>query len=333
MSETGSTLGAIVGPARSGSTWAGTLVDSCPDVIYRFEPFRRLSTAQPKFRRWFDELKLERFESKELPDLYSRLRRAHPFTSKPPFFPKKSYRQPAFGRQALWPAARIVPPLSWLYERAYSAPPGPPIVFKEVTFIRPLKNFLERTPMRVAYLVRHPCATVLSEINGQQQGMMPGGRQVHLGEILARYNPGLAQEFEDVVAGTDIVKRVALLWRFEVEACVPLVSGSPNGLLVTYERLATDTASESRRLLSHFGLAYSDQTQRYIDYLHGLSSNAESPARRTGWGKKYFSVYRNPGEQHDAWKKRISTEDRRKIDAVLKSSRIFEQCAALGGWT
>ena len=326
-------IGAIIGPARSGSTWAGTLVDSCPEVVYRFEPFRRLSVTHPLFRLWFDELKLEKIEEKDLPELYSMLIKAHPFTNKPPFFPEKSYRQPVFARQAMWPVARIVPFVSRLYERVYTTPPGPPIVFKEVTFIKPLKNLLERTSMRIAYLVRHPCATVLSEIRGQRQGVMPGGRQAHLGEIIARYNPELAREFREIVTGADIVKRVALLWRCEVEACVPLVRHSPNGLLVAYERLATETASESRRLLSHFGLRFGDQTQRYIDYLHGLSSKIGNPARRTGWGKKYFSVYRNPGDQHEAWKLQISKEDRQKIDSVVKGSQVFEQCAALGGWS
>jgi hypothetical protein len=325
-------LGALVGPGRSGTTWAGTLVDSSPEVIYRFEPFRRLSSVKPVFRRWFDELKEGRFDASHLKDLYSQLRVAHPYTNKPPFFSEKSYRSFTLGRAPFWPAAKIAPPLARLYEAVYSPEAGPLIVFKEVTFIQPLRNLLASTPVPVVYLVRHPCATVLSEIKGQQHGMMPSGRQAHLGEILHKYSPELASKYQDVVRGSDVVKRIALLWRCEVEMCVPMVVRSARGMLMTYEQLATDTATQARRLLEHFGLDYSAQTEAYVNSLHALQAGATA-VRRTGWGDRYFSVYRNPAGQHLAWKKTITAEQRKKIESGLDGCEVMEICAKLGQWS
>jgi len=333
MSTSAGRIGAIIGPARSGTTWAGTLVDSCPDVIYRFEPFRRLSATRPQARKWFDDLKDERVTERDTPELYSLLKRAHPATNKPPFFETKSYRQRQFGREVLWPASRLMPPLAKLYGVSYTPRDNAPLVFKEVTFIRPLRNLLQRTTIPVAYMVRHPCATVLSEVDGQRRGVMPSGRQENLGEILQRFNPELAMEFKGIVNGSDVIERTALLWRCEVEACVPVVTSSSGGYLFTYEQLALDTAEEARKLLLHFGLHYSEQTASYIESLQSISSDFNATSRRTGWGRKYFSVYRNPNDQHDAWKRKITAVQRQKIESVVRGSKVFEMCASIGRWS
>ncbi len=332
MTTTSESIGAIIGPGRSGTTWAGTLVDSCPDVVYRFEPFHRMAKVDAGFRDWMDKLKQLEVGERDLPRLYGSLVPAHPLTNKPPFFPEKSYSLRTFGRQQLWPMARVIPAVSSLYRAAYSPQPGPPLVFKEVTFLKPTRNLLERTSVPIVYMARHPCATVLSEVRGQARGKMPAARQQHLRKILHENAPEMADRFNDVLDEDDAIRRSALLWRFEVETSIPLVKQSRNGIVMTYEQLAGDTHGQARTLLAHFGLEYSAQTERFVDFLLGMDSAGQGARPRTGWGDRYFSVYRNPRLQKDAWKSRMSREDRRKVEEIVRDSPAFEYCATLGNW-
>ena len=326
-------LKAIVGPGRSGTTWAGTLVDSSPEVIYRFEPFHRMMAVDQKFRQWFDKLKRQQVGERDIQSIYLLLCRAHPFINKPPFFSEKLYRQSTFGRRQMWPIAKVVPLARKIYREAYSTQPGPPLAFKEVTFVKPLQNLLERTSIPVVYLVRHPCATVLSDVTGQMQGKMPSSRQRQLRDVLLEHTPELAERFESVIAGTDLVQRTALLWRCEIETCVQMVRHSTNGMVLTYEQLAEDAYTHAKELFAHFGLRFSEQSERYIDFLYGLKGDGQHAPRRTGWGHSYFSVYRNPREEKDAWKARISADDRRKVEAIVEDSPVVQFCAVLGHWS
>jgi hypothetical protein len=329
--STKSRVAALIGPSRSGTTWAGTIIDSSPDVIYRFEPFHRMAPVDPEFRRWFDKLKNQEVTGEDLHRIYEILVPAHALTNKAPFFTDKSYTIRTIGRRQLWPAARLLPSLDPVYRALYSPRPGPPVVFKEVTFVKPLRNLLERTAMPIVYLLRHPCATVLSEVRRQLQGKA-GFRQTNLRALLMEHGPSLVEQFPEVVRGSDVVGRTALLWRCEVETCINLMRRSTTGLIMTYEQLAEDAHSWAPDILSHLGIEFAEQTRRFIDSLYDLSVHKPAGHRRTGWGKKYYSVYRNPREEKDSWKTKISTDDRGKIERIVQGSPAIEYCATLGHW-
>jgi len=331
MNRGASAVGALVGPARSGTTWAGTIIDSSPEVIYRFEPFHRMSAVNLEFRQWFDRLKNQEVTGENLRRIYEILLAAHPLTDKAPFFQVKSYPLRTFGRRQIWPLARVLRGADWVYRAAYSPPPGPPVVFKEVTFIKPLRNLLERTSMPVVYLVRHPCATVLSEVRGLSERHLRT-RQRRVRELLIEHAPWLVEQFPDVIGGSDIVSRTALLWRCEIEACVNVLRRSTTGMIMTYEQLAEDAHSRAPELFAHFGIQFAEQTKHFLDSLYELRAHGAGGPRRTGWGKKYFSIYRNPREERDSWKRRISAEDRKKIESIVQGSPAIEHCAALGHW-
>ena len=324
-------LKAIVGPARSGTTWAGSLVDSSPDVIYRFEPFNRLSAVNAQVKHWFAKLKNQQVTEADLRRIYSLLCPADPLTNKEPFFGQKSYSLRTFGRRQMWPAARLLPPIRKLYSAAYSPRPGPPIVFKEVTFIKPLRNLIERTSVPVVYLVRHPCATILSSVSGPADGSI-FRRQRRLREHLLEHAPALADRFAHVLESTDIVRRNAVLWLCEVETCVTLARSSPRGMVMTYEQLADDTYTQVQALFAHLEINYGEHTVRFIDRLYDVSAGGRQGPRRTGWGNKYYSVYRNPREQKDSWKRKMPSEDRAKVEEIVQGHAAIEYCAALGQW-
>lgn len=324
-------LKAIIGPARSGTTWAGSLVDSSPDVIYRFEPFSRLSAVDAEIQNWFMRLRNQQVTDADLRNIYSSLCPADPLTNKAPFFGEKSYPLRTFGRRQMWPVARLLPPARKLYSAAYSPIPGPPMVFKEVTFINPLRNLIERTSVPVVYLVRHPCATVLSTMSGPVEGSI-FRRQRRLRELVLEHAPAYADRFAHVLESTDVVRRNALLWLFEVATCVALVRSSPRGMVMTHEQLADDAYTHAQALFAHLEITYGEHTVRFIDRLYHVSADGRQEPRRTGWGSKYYSVYRNPREQKDAWKKKMSGEDRAKVEEIVQGDAAIEYCAALGHW-
>ena len=324
-------IGAIVGPGRSGTTWAGTLVDSCPDVIYRFEPFHRLAKVDAEMNQWFQKLRNQEVREDDLPRIYTRLCVADPLTNKAPFFRNKSYPVRTFGRRQLWPVARLLRPARHLYSAVYTPRPGPPLVFKEVTFIKPLQNLLERTPVPVVYMVRHPCATVISSIDVQMREGIPA-RVQQLRATLQEQAPQLADAHADALDSNDLLRQAALLWRFEVDRCVTLARKSAHGLVMTYEQLADDTHSQSKAMFSHLGIEHGPHTLKFIDSLHSLRSTGRPGPRRTGWGNNRFSVYRNPKEQKDSWKKKVSAEDRRKVEEIVQGVPSLEYCAQLGAW-
>ena len=204
-------------------------------------------------------------------------------------------------------------------------------MFKEVTFVRPLKNLVEQTTMPIVYLVRHPCATVLSAMNAPD-GSSIASTHLRLGKTLRKDAPEFADRFGEIIDGTDAVSQYALMWLYEVESCVAAMRASGNGMVMTYEELADDAYACGERLFRHLRITFGDATRRFIDRLYGLNSASNGVPRRTGWGAAYYSVYRNPKELKDSWKTKLAIADRKKVESVVQGVPEIESCAALGNW-
>jgi hypothetical protein len=101
---------------------------------------------------------------------------------------------------------------------------------------------------------------------------------------------------------------------------------------MTYEQLAGDAHARTPELFAHFNISFGEQTRRFIDTLYEIQSDAVRGPKRTGWGQKYFSVYRNPLEEKDAWKRKISQAERLKVESIVQGSEAVEYCARLGHW-
>ncbi len=157
-------------------------------------------------------------------------------------------------------------------------------------------------------------------------------RQSRLRQLLLEHSPELEDRFRAIVDGSDIVSRTALLWRSEVETCVTQVRRSPRAIVMTYEQLASDAITHAKAMFDQLGVAFGEPTVRFIESLHEIRADGRGNPRRTGWGDKYFSVMRNPREQKDSWKQKISAEDRGKIESIMKDSPAIEYCATLGEW-
>lgn len=316
----------IFGTGRSGSSWLGSIVDSHPQVAYRFEPFHRLKHYPPVLKAR-QLLESETLQESDLSKVYNALLPAHPIAERPPFFPKVY----GFTLGKSW---MRVPTRKWkilhpLFSILYTPRTQPPIAFKEVTEERIMMQLLARTSMPIVYLVRHPCAVVLSTVTGQKQKVMPTGRHTVLDKILKRHDPELFEQYGSKIENMDLLEKESLLWRVDVEKGVSATQQYKTALLIIYENLCDDPSALSKQVFEHFGLDFSTQT---VDYLSSFNQDNQTQSLQEFGIKSYFSVNRNPAAMKNKWKQQMSSEDQQRVLAIVQQSPAFQWCALLGKW-
>lgn len=319
-------LGVILGTSRSGSTWLGAIVGAHPDVAYRFEPFHRAreDSALAPMRALLDAGGLS---ADDLERIYRCLLRATPITEKPPFFTKRYATRLRFGRCAVWPLARAIPPMAAWFRWAYTPQDRPPVVFKDVNIEQSL-SALAGAGARVVYLIRHPCAVIASHLDGQRRKTMTATREHNLERKLATH-PGLHARFAPRLEALSKVQRRALLWRVSVDQVFE--PADPRVLRVAYENLCRDTRAEVLGVLEHLGLPMHPQVDAFLAH-----STAPRLVTRLWHGEiginPYFSVFRDPRETVDRWKSTLPADERRQIMDIVEDSPGFRFGREHAGW-
>lgn len=319
----------IFGTGRSGSTWLGSIVDTHPDLAYRFEPLARLRD-DTRVLRLCERIMGSGADLSLLDDLHQCLLRADPLTCKPPFFPKRHQR--TLGRAWMWPASRAANAVRDLFSLAYAARPGTPLVFKEVGLNRLVIPLVRDAGLRAIYLIRHPCGVVSSTLEGQQKRLMPAGRREVVADLLRKHDQALWARWATDLPSASPATIEALLWRIEVEEALREVWHLPHVHLVVYEDLCARTEEVAGRAFEHLGLNPSEQTRRLLEAM----SSPNSAARRAHgdrWVNDYFSVFRDPRDSAEKWKKQLPKESVTEIFGAVESSPAFTRCAAIGNWT
>lgn len=324
----------IFGTGRSGSSWLGSIMDSHPQVAYRFEPFHRAKQHHPYLYEMVHRLKYKQIQEQEvdLSAIYKALLPAHPKFERPPFFPKEHAL--TWGKAWLRPLALQFNFLSPVFQKLYTARRhSPPVlVFKEVNMEAVMINLLARTSMPIIYLVRHPCAVAASNVRGQKQGVMFGGRHPILKTLLKKRDDELAERYIPQLEHLNELEKEALLWRMDVEKGFSATQNHENALIIIYENLCDDPHGVSKQAFQHFGLNFSEQTTRY------LNSLSQTKSQRSGWFwgefgmNPYFSVARNPAEMKEKWKQQISSADRQRVLTIVQDSPVFQFGVKTGGW-
>lgn len=319
-------LCAIFGPGRSGTTWLGSIINSHPDVIYRFEPFgcRKKNSAIKKSRI---ALTTGNFTHEIHELLYNYLIRADPLTDKPPFF-KKTYF-PALGKLWFWRVVRVLPPIRPLYRLMYTPSKRPTLVFKEVGSLT-AKTFIENTPIPFVYLVRHPCATVSSLVAGQFAKKTPDGRTTVVESLIMKHDSHLYERIKKRIKTMDPYEKNALIWRTDVERVINTIHQCKRGLVLTYEQLCDDAPKQAYRICEEFGLSFHNNIQCYLDNLYrfdNLKKRKPSDVRDA-----HFTVFRNPNRQRELWKHKLPSDTQKRILNLISDSSAVQYCANIGGW-
>ncbi|ACK64575.1 hypothetical protein PCC8801_0479 [Rippkaea orientalis PCC 8801] len=324
-------LGAIFGTGRSGSTWLGAIINSHPDVAYRFEPFHRLQRKNQEIAKVINHLKSGLISEQGVLEIYDLLLPAYPEIEKPPFFPKNFALGIGKGQNLLWPLSRKINIFNHLFKQLYTPRQKPLLIFKEVGYIEVPKILVQQTTIPIVYMMRHPCAVISSVIKGQNQSIMSTGRIPVLGNLLQKYEPNLAEKYHHELDNMTIYEKQALLWFIEVEQSFLSFQGYANGLVIFYEELVNNTLPMAEKVLTHFGLSLDQQVTEFIE-------ESIKPPSSKAWFKEfgirnnYFTVYRDSKKGLDKWKNDILPEEQKKIFNIVKDSQAFQWGVDLGLW-
>jgi len=316
----------IFGTGRSGSTWLGSIVDSHPEVAYRFEPFHRRKEHRG-LNRIRSEAEGGRATSATLERLYETLLPADPIITRAPFYPKTNRR--TLGIEKSWAAARSSKIAAPFYRWAFTPEDGAPIVFKEVTLETLMERLVLDSDLRVVYLMRHPCAVVSSLLKGQARGLMPTGRRQFLAERLQKEEPALWAELGERVDSLRASEQEGLLWRLDVARGFRLAVEDPRALLVVYEDLCRRPKEVASAVFDHFGLSMTAQSEKAID-----ETTSGAPARRKDrWADRYFTVFRDPVAASERWRNELEEADQSAIIALVADAPAYRFALERGLWS
>jgi len=309
----------LLGMPRSGTTWLGKIFDSHPGTLYRHEPdsFGRLN---------FLPLVPE-------PAAADRFREPlRSYLAGVPYYrdTKVAATLPAFRKDylgtlpAAWNAAARWGAKFWGHFRGEVRvplwlPPGQleraRLVAKSIESLGRAGVLARALPeARLVILLRHPYGYLASLLRGKQGQAFDDnasvGQDRELLEILAASRTG--QEFgltADAIAAMLPVERLAWQWVLTNDQALADTRDRPNVTRVRYEDLCAAPFGETERLFRTCGLVPGPQTRRFL-------------TRSTGTHRdRYYSIYKDPEQAAQAWRRELSAEIRQRVHPILAASR------------
>mgnify|MGYP006433979169 CR=1 FL=1 len=224
--------------------------------------------------------------------------------------------------RGLYSAARKVRSVDAIFEKLGRARPTETIIIKEVTLELLMERLAALATTPCVYLVRHPIATCLSELRGQQAGKMSTGRQSVLRQILQDHRPDLLERFAADVGRLSQFEKNLLLWRMDVDRAIDCEREHPCVSFVVYETLCHNLHAEAERVLSHLGLNMDPQVTSYLSSLLSVAAGS----------RRMFGVRKNPAATADAWTQRVSDEQRQQAARLLEGHDLVERLIEEGTW-
>lgn len=305
----------ILGASRSGTSWLGKIFDSHPAVIYRHEPDSMLrptdfpiicppadiSLYVEAARRYIVSLTaIRHVKSSGTWPIF-----AKPFQPFPAPFARRAL---ALGLRA---AESVAPRASW--PKRIVIPDFIRGDASAVTFVIKSVNLVDAAPLlaralpesRIIIIFRHPCGQIASNNRGISAGIMPDEyfgpwcfatpRALHLGFTREHYKK--LPPFE----------RLVWAWALLHANLFDELTNLPNVLFLRYEDLCRNPFEEARALFKFTELSWARETARFLD--------RSTRSRRR---ERYFSVFRDPMEAAERWKRELPPGQIAICTAVLE---------------
>jgi hypothetical protein len=301
----------LFGLPRSGTTWAGKILDSHPSTLYRHEPdsVHRITEAS---------LAPEITET----DFFDSLRRyvqtipanRHPkVVGKQPIFPKSYLSQTALtlytaGVRVSKIFARLGMTLPVITAPSHYGRNGA-LVWKSIESLGRLGLLIAALPDAVGlHMVRHPCGFVASVQRGERTGRFQDNRGASedYGILELLLTTSTAKNFGiDIADLKTMLPEERLAWRWCIfnDKVLEDVSSIPRVLSFAYEELCDSPLSTAKSLLEFSGLPWNTQVEKFV------------AASTTAHDSTYYSVFKNPQRAAYGWQTELSAT---AIDRVLR---------------
>lgn len=263
----------ILGHGRSGTTWVGNVLARARRTLYYFEPASPLVSGLGGAETWF----------RYLP----------PGASDPQF---ERIFDPVF--QGLRPQKRGWRRASW-----HRLMPGYRIVVKDVAALMSVAWLAARYQPHVVILVRHPCATVLSEI---KQGVSPNESKALILAQKDLIRDHLTPYLPVLERASAPLETFAAIWAARYRVVENLHQVHPDWQFVFYEDLCLDPHQEFRKIFERVGLGWSEAVSAYVEH----SSSAEQGGM--------YSGMRVSREQVDKWRRQLTTDEIAGVRAAVR---------------
>jgi hypothetical protein len=310
----------IVGKGRSGTTWIGSVFNTHPGFLYKYEPF--LAAKAGPWRDWLGGI--DHGEPDQRRQEFFRLCSTCLHDVDLPPFPPKHFRRKGAGiLHFLHLAGKRLPAMRRLYESI-----GRPrmdqveaVLIKDVNFPNEkLTRLCEVLEPYLLCVVRNPFANVASYLQGIEEGLMqrPGAADV------ARVRGVLQSPGFETVApyagGLETMSREAfeaLRWRIQVEPLAAIARAHTKARLVVYDDLCRDPVGGMRDLFAFLGREMPAATAAFLD------KTVKGDDRAARGRKAYYSVYRDPAESLSKWQRQLDGRQRAEMAAVLRESPLM----------
>lgn len=318
----------LLGAPRSGTTWLGKILDTHPQVLYRFEPDRAHRAAHLPLicppARVADFQDAAKEYLRELLGV-----RALPVAGTQPAF-RKFYRPRVLGRPRdawirllrrvmrrqrklrRWLRRRRIPDLIPAWRRGKLRP-----VIKSVAARGRAGLFAAAMPeARIIFLVRDPFGYVAAMLRGTRTGRHHGAVRVE--ELLATEQArafGLTPQMFDTMS---MVERFAWDWAILNRKALDELEGRGNVRVVSYQDLVTNPIAVCRDLFAFLDLDWTQATEEF------LRSSQDYQGR-----DPYLRLFRNTRRNANAWRAELNGEDQQRILRVAQAASLWQFCPSI----
>ena len=265
----------IIGHGRSGTTWVGSTFQLAPGVLYYREPCNPKIAEEGNYSHWF---------------------RYVPPDGSDPYFENCLDR--AF-------KGLITYGRGWLKQPYRRFLPGYRVVIKGVAPLMLLEWIYKRYQPEVLFVLRHPCAVALSEMNKKTPIERAINEILKQPELVENHLKPYTALMEKAEKPFEIY---GALWGARNRVIADLIPKYPEWKTVFYEDLIKNPPGCFHELFDHFNLKWTVKVQKYINQ----STTEGKPGK--------YSTFRVTKDQIDKWKRKMNFDE---IEQVRKFVEPF----------
>jgi len=312
----------LFGMPRSGTTWIGKIFDSHLRTLYRHEPDTRVRIKQiPLIQDKYDSSEYCNFINSYV-DGFVKSRDVS-VVGKLPVFPKKyssSVRRYVFYLSVL--LSGLVSNLnnkikiSAISPADYESIDDHVVVWKSIQLLGRMGIIMDcLEDCKAIHILRHPCGYIASVLDGEKNNKFvsqtPASEDWDLYRVLLETEQ--ARKYD---LNIELFKKIApeqrLAWRWILfnEKAKDDNDNNENVRILRYEDMCASPIETAKSCFEFCNLEWNEQAELFLTASTNKAINS------------YYSVYKNPEESANKWKKTLKNKQIELIHKVVDQSKI-----------